>query len=154
MTSGLYIGEIWAPSLLKMFRSTYFVIHNQNSIEMKYFLLTLLSFCMMSSSARANDSELKKNFVTGDPAISSISALTFGPEGILFIGDSDAAQIVAVDLSSHEAVDNSKVTLENVDGMIADLLGASKEDVQVTDMAVNPENNNCLLYTSPSPRDS
>jgi len=112
---------------------------------MKYFLITLFAFCTMSFTARANDSELKKNFVTGDPAISSISALTFGPEGILFIGDSDAAQIVAVDLSSHEAVDNAEVALENVDGMIADLLGASKEDVQVTDMAVNPENNNIYL---------
>jgi len=112
---------------------------------MKYLLTILGAILLMCTSALANETALKKDFIIGDPAISSISALTFGPEGILFVGDSDAAQIVAIDLSDHAPVDNSEIALKNVDGMIAELLGTTKDEVQITDMVVNPENNNIYL---------
>ena len=41
----------------------------------------------------ANNEDLKKNFVLENPNIQSINAITFGPEGILFIGDSKSACI-------------------------------------------------------------
>ncbi len=107
--------------------------------------LSLIMSLLISTVSYANDSELKKDFITGNPSITSISALSFGPEGILFIGDSDAAQIVAMDLSGHATTDNSEVNLQNVDGIIAELLGTTKDQVQITDMAVNPENNNIYL---------
>ncbi len=91
------------------------------------------------------DSSLKANFVNGDPGIMSINSITFGPEGILFIGDSKAAQIIAIDLSAHQKVDNSKVKIDFLDKKIADMLGAAPDQVQITDMAVNPENDNIYI---------
>ena len=81
----------------------------------------------------------------GDPGISSINAMAFGPEGILFIGDSESAEVIAIDLSMHPAADNSKVNIKDLDGHIADLFGTSNDQVQITDMAVNPANQNIYL---------
>ncbi|WP_461146144.1 hypothetical protein, partial [Salinifilum aidingensis] len=36
-------------------------------------------------------------FVRGTPAIKSINALTFGPDGVLFIGDGRSAAVFAID---------------------------------------------------------
>jgi hypothetical protein len=36
---------------------------------------------------------LTSNFVTGNPEVASINAMSFGPEGILFLGDSKNATI-------------------------------------------------------------
>lgn len=110
-------------------------------------LVTIVVFLFSCFVVYATDGseDLKMDFVVGDPGISSINALAFGPQDILFIGDSKAAQIVALDLSGHSEVDNSKVNIENVDGVIAQQLGASKDQIQITDMVVNPANNNIYL---------
>ncbi|WP_299896468.1 hypothetical protein [uncultured Aquimarina sp.] len=107
------------------------------------FIISLL-FSFFLQKAQAN-TYLKSNFKTGNPEISSIHKMTFGPEGILFIGDSDAAQIIAVDLSEHPKLDNSKVKLDNIDKLIADMMGTTIDQVQITDMVVNPNNNNIYL---------
>ncbi|MHA7057379.1 hypothetical protein ACWGOQ_0009190 [Aquimarina sp. M1] len=105
-------------------------------------ILLILSVFINSVQA---DSSLKANFKTGNPNVSSIHKMTFGPEGILFIGDSKAAQVVAVDLSDHQKLDNSKVNLDQLDKLIADMMGTTIDQIQITDMVVNPENNNIYL---------
>ncbi len=107
-----------------------------------FILLLILSFSVSIVKA---DSSLKANFVTGDPGVTSINSMAFGPEGILFIGDSKSAQIVAIDLSKHPKVDNSKVSIDQLDKLIADMLGTTIDQVQITDMVVNPENNNIYI---------
>ncbi len=107
------------------------------------FTITLILFLL--AIVGYSNSSLKANFTTGNPKIMSINSMTFGPEGILFIGDSKSAQIVAVDLSSHPKVDNSKVKIDLLDKLIADMLGSTIDQIQITDMVVNPENNNIYL---------
>ncbi|WP_282079088.1 hypothetical protein [Aquimarina algiphila] len=107
------------------------------------FIITLILF-FLTITGNANSS-LKANFTTGNPEIKSINSMTFGPKGILFIGDSKSAQIVAIDVSSHPKVDNSKVKIDLLDQLIADMLGTTTDQIQITDMAVNPENNNIYL---------
>ena len=43
-------------------------------------------------------------FVKGNPEIKSISALTFGPKGVLFIGDSKSASVFAIDTKDNKAL--------------------------------------------------
>ncbi|MDY8135873.1 hypothetical protein [Aquimarina sp. 2201CG5-10] len=113
---------------------------------MKTFLIyILLSSFLLSTGTMVANSSLKTNFKTGDPAITSINSMTFGPEGILFLGDSKSAQIVAIDLSQHPKVDNSKVKVDRLDIVIADMLGTKTDQIQITDMIVNPENQNIYL---------
>ena len=105
-------------------------------------IFVLLAF---ATQTFCNTVDLKADFVVGNPEITSINAMTFGPQGILFIGDSKSAKIIAVDLSGHAATDNSKVGIKNLDGQIAEMLGSDADQVQVTDMAVNPENKNIYI---------
>ncbi len=107
-----------------------------------FLIALILSFTV---SAVNDDSSLKANFTTGDPGVTSINSMTFGPEGILFIGDSKSAQIIAIDVSKDPKVDNSKVKIDHLDKLIADMLGTTIDQVQITDMAVNPENKNIYI---------
>ncbi len=115
-------------------------------------LITLVLSLILSFTASLvkADSSLKVNFVIGDPGITSINSMTFGPEGILFIGDSKSAQIIAIDLSEHPKVDNSKVNIDLLDKLIADMLGTATDQIQITDMVVNPENNNIYISVNHS----
>ncbi|MEM7382121.1 MAG: hypothetical protein AAF361_13110 [Bacteroidota bacterium] len=64
-------------------------------------VLALIATVMLSISATTNTdtfaSDLKAGFTLGDPDITSINKLTFGPEGILFMGDTKNAAIYALD---------------------------------------------------------
>lgn len=78
-------------------------------------------------------------FKTGTPEIKSISALTFGPNGILFIGDSKSASVFAVDTKDGATVSKSAVVeIKGIDEKIAAALGTQKENIKIMDMAVNP----------------
>ncbi len=113
---------------------------------MKTFITFIVSLTLSFyvNEIQANSS-LKANFIKGNPNITSIHKMTFGPEGILFIGDSNAAQIVAIDLSEHPKLDNSEVKIDQLDEVIADMMGTTVDQIQITDMVVNPENNNIYL---------
>ena len=76
---------------------------------------------------------------TGRPDIKSISALAFGPEGVLFVGDGKAGAVFAIDLGTREtqAVKDPK-EITDVEGKLAALLGAAPTDVMVHDLAVDP----------------
>ena len=70
--------------------------------------------------------------------VKSISALTFGPDGILFIGDSKSATVFAVNTKDTKKQNASAVEIKNIDQKIAAALGTTKENITITDMAVNP----------------
>jgi len=71
--------------------------------------------------------------------IRSINALTFSPEGTLFIGDSKSASVYAFkpesEVSRHSF---ERFTMSRVDESIAEVLGAMVGDLTFQDMAVHP----------------
>lgn len=96
----------------------------------------LLSFTL---GATNDSSPLTADFVMGDPAIQSINAISFGPEGILFIGDSKNAMVVAIDTKDNVVADAPKqIKMAKVDQQIATLLGTTADEITIHDMAVNP----------------
>ncbi|MEO1654667.1 MAG: hypothetical protein AAFU64_14065 [Bacteroidota bacterium] len=108
---------------------------------MKRLSLSLLFTCLMLIPLWALEIEpgLKDGFVTGNPEIKSINALTFGPEGILFIGDSEKAEIIALDTKEEtEVADPNNIEMKKVDLQIANLLGTQPQDIIIQDMAINP----------------
>jgi len=102
--------------------------------------ILILSFLVSCTLAFANNYErLTANFNVGDPGIQSINALAFGPEGILFIGDSHNAAVIAFDTKDRTtATAKEKINLTQVDQQIAALLGTTADKIRVQDMAVNP----------------
>lgn len=69
--------------------------------------------------------------------VQSISAITFSPEGVLFIGDSKAATVFAVQTKDTKAK-SAPSEIKNIDQKIAAALGTEVANITITDMAVNP----------------
>ncbi len=110
---------------------------------MKKIVLTMV-MAFLLSPLLANNS-ITDTFSVGDPEIGSINAMSFSPEGILFIGDSKGAQIVAIDMSTAAKANNEKVSIPDVELLLSQLLGADSDQLQIVDMVVNPANQNIYI---------
>ena len=90
-------------------------------------------------------------FSTGKPEIRSMSALAFGPPGILFVGDGRSGSIFAVDLGGRAKPpqENAKPPeIQDLEGQIAARLGTSASEIMVHDMAVDPTSRRVYLAVS------
>ncbi len=99
----------------------------------------LCSLVLLTISATTNSPDLKDGFIFGDPEIASIDELAFGPEGILFIGDTRNATIYALDTKDmEEKTKSGEINIDDFDTRIASALGTTVENIEISDMAVNP----------------
>ena len=112
-------------------------------------VVLLLAFL---APAQANNyEELTKNFVTGKAAVQSISVMSFGPEGLLFIGDSKAGKVFALDLKDRKRNNSiDRFSLVDVETKLGSALGVGPKEVVIHDMAVNPISQNIYLAVSRS----
>lgn len=103
------------------------------------------------SPASTNYEKLTKDFVQGKATISSMSILSFGPEGLLFIGDSKAGKIFALDMNDRTPnASEEGFELEDMETRLGNLLGTGPRGVIIHDMAVNPISQNVYLSVSRS----
>ncbi|MGH9174651.1 MAG: hypothetical protein ACRD1H_09845 [Vicinamibacterales bacterium] len=80
------------------------------------------------------------------PAFKSIGPLTFGPDGLLFAGDTQAAAIFALELGAlAQGGAAGAKAVAAVDQQIAALLGTDVREIAVTDMVVHPQTRNAYL---------
>jgi hypothetical protein len=80
------------------------------------------------------------------PAFTSIGPLAFGPGGVLFAADRQAATIFALNLgaqASGKAPGTRDIT--GVDQQIASVLGTTAADIAITDLAVHPTSKNTFV---------
>ncbi len=92
-------------------------------------------------------------FITNDTQaqaaieLQSVGALEFGPDGVLFIGDSYGAQVVALETNDTEAPANAEapVLVESIDVELAAMLGTTPREIVINDMAVNPLSQNVYM---------
>src|SRR5579862_6132101 len=83
----------------------------------------------------------------GKPGLKSVGAITFGPDGILFVADNVSAKVFAIDVAdSGTAAQTHQVNVENLDTRLAAYLGCSREDVHIHDLAVHPDSE--IVYLS------
>ena len=107
-------------------------------------LLPLFLFCLITGSSLFaypfND-----GFVTGEMDVQSINALAFGPDNVLFIGDSKSAKIYAlkVDISRNNALED--VRIENIDLKVAEKLGVPVGEISIQDMVAHQESGTIFL---------
>ena len=80
----------------------------------------------------------KYGLQVGTPALSSAGAITFGPEGILFVADNAAATIFAIHVRDEAAAFSTPVEVAALDTRVGSLLGVAREDVRIAGMAVHP----------------
>jgi hypothetical protein len=104
-----------------------------------------VSDCVSTSYGADPSASLK----SGHPELKSAGALAFGPDGVLFVGDSQGASLFAIDTGDRKKTDQkSKVEIKDLAGKIASMLGTKPQQILINDMAVNPISGN--LYVSVS----
>ena len=107
---------------------------------MKQLLLVAFGFLFCTALASTPDDEINytEGFVTGSVAVKSINSLAFGPQGILFIGDSKSAAIFAIE-TKDTGSKSAAVDVKNIDKKLAASLGTTVENISIQDMVVHPE---------------
>lgn len=71
--------------------------------------------------------------------LQSADVITFGPQGILFIGDSKGGAVFAVDVNDNEPAEGSdRVQMQGIDKKVAAMLGTTTDEIIFHDMATHP----------------
>jgi hypothetical protein len=89
------------------------------------------------------------NLTLGKVDLKSAGPLAFGPDGILFVGDSVNGAVVAVDTGDRTAAaSGAKIDVQGVDVKIAALVGVTPDQIMINDVKVNPVSKNAWLSAS------
>ena len=106
-------------------------------------LLVIALFAATGFSAGLTDS-LKQ----GKADIKSAGVMAFGPEGILFVGDSANGTIFAFDTQDRTAAQGAPVDVTGINEKIAAMLGTAADQILINDLAVNPISKKMYLTVS------
>lgn len=83
------------------------------------------------------------------PQLKSANALTFGPDGILFVGDTQQATIFAISTGDRTPSTTTDVpNVAHLDEKIASMLGIEPSQLLVNDLSINPLTKNTYLSVS------
>jgi len=81
--------------------------------------------------------------------LKSAGTLAFGPEQVLFIGDSQSAAVFAFDIRDEgKDAGVEPIRLTGIDAKIAGLLGTTPDAIVINDLAVHPVSQNVYLAVS------
>src|SRR6267378_2362518 len=85
----------------------------------------------------------------GPATFKSMGPLAFGPDGIIFVADTKAAAIVAIDTGDTKAAaGGALLQVKGINQKIAGLLGTTADQVLINDLAVNPISHKAYLAVS------
>src|SRR6266542_5754113 len=99
--------------------------------HMRYTLLAMLTAATVFGAATAG-------MKSGKAELKWAGSLAFGPDGILFVGDSLGGAIYAIDTEDRAKAEAAKLEIKGVNEKIAAALGATADQILINDMAVNP----------------
>jgi hypothetical protein len=89
---------------------------------------------------------LMDSLTAGKVELKSAGALAFGPNGILFVGDSAGSSVIEIDTNDHgKAGSSDKVNVEAIDVKIAAMAGVPPDQIAINDVKVNPISKNIYL---------
>ena len=111
--------------------------------------ICLATVCLLVVAGPAWSLDLTAGLKAGTVELQSAGPLAFGPDGVLFVGDTKAAAVVAIatdDTSGNPEA--AKYNLKGLDRRIAAALGTTPRDVLIKDLAVNPLSGNVYLSVS------
>ncbi len=81
----------------------------------------------------------------GNPDVKSISAMAFGPNGILFIGDTASAKVFAIETADTAPAGKGDVMVDKLGDKLGSALGTTADNVTVNDVKVNPSSGNVYI---------
>lgn len=80
-----------------------------------------------------------------ESVVKSISALAFGPDGVLFVGDSTSAKVFAFKTNDTTPAGKGDVMVEKLGDQLASALGTTAANITVNDFKVNPASGNIYI---------
>jgi hypothetical protein len=84
--------------------------------------------------------------IVGAAPVKSLGAMTFGPDGTLFVADGAGASLFAFDLGDKGTADfGARMAVRDLDRRVAEALGTTRERIRFRDMAVHPVTKNVYL---------
>jgi hypothetical protein len=103
-----------------------------------------------AAAAPPSDTDAGAGFTRGNPGIRAMSVLEFGPTGTLFVGDTKAGAVFALELDGEtpRGEVEKPIRVGDLEGKLAAMLGASPSEVMVHDLAVHPLSKNHFLAVS------
>jgi hypothetical protein len=84
----------------------------------------------------------------GTPDLKSAGPLAFGPNGILFVGDTNGAALFAIDTSDRGTSAKGTLKVDSVNRKIAEALGTEPGQIMINDLAINPTSGKAYLSVS------
>jgi len=101
---------------------------------------------MCLTAAMALGAEPSSSLKKGTPDLKSAGPLAFGPDGILFVGDTRGAALFAIETGDREMVAAKRpVDVKDLTNKVAGALGTNPQQVMINDLAVNPRSGNVYL---------
>jgi hypothetical protein len=88
------------------------------------------------------------DLVSVNGGLKSAGALAFGPDGVLFVGDSIGGAVAALETGDRTAASTSQVNVQAIDEKLAALVGVAPADILINDVAVNPVSKNVYVSAS------
>jgi len=108
-------------------------------------LAIALVFTVHAARTPAPAGDTAGNLAGGSAGLKSAGALAFGPDGMLFVGDSVGGAIAAVDTGDRTPSAASTIDVRAIDEKLAALVGVMPADILVNDVAVNPLSKNVYV---------
>ena len=110
------------------------------------FVLALVALAVADTTRPAS---LAATLTSGKVQLKSAGPLAFGPDGILFVGDSVGASIVEIDTNDRTAARSAaQVDVQGIDAKIAAMAGVTPDQIAIKDVKVNPLSKNVYLSVS------
>ncbi|MEM9078348.1 MAG: hypothetical protein AAGC43_14995, partial [Bacteroidota bacterium] len=114
-------------------------------------LCTVIFFSISCKDTAKNqvattDNEDKSSLILNDATlISGANILAFGPDNVLFIGDSKASKLYAVPTQANELKEPVPFNMEGFDIVMAKTLNVAPRDIVIGDMKIHPKSQEAYI---------
>jgi len=109
-------------------------------------LCALLMAVLFTTAAVSID--YSASLKAGKAELQSAGPLAFGPDGVLFVGDSMGAAVFALATEDTASSSPGRVDISGINEKVAALLGTSADQILINDVAVNPASKKVYLSVS------
>ena len=119
--------------------------------KMAWYALTvvLAGAAVGGSAARSTRTVMGAGMAVGTPDLKSAGVMTFGPDNVLFLGDSQGGAVFAFDVAdAARDAQTADFEVKQIDRKIAALLGTTPEEILIRDLAVHKPSQHMYLSVS------
>jgi hypothetical protein len=111
----------------------------------KHLFMTLALLAVMSVASVGSAADLWR-LKEGTPDLQSAGTLSFGPDGIVFVGDQKGASVFAIDTGDTKGIaSEASLNVTGVAARLGKLFNVAAGDVKVNDLAANPATGTVFL---------